>query len=252
MAIPDEHQDNGPNCSSTLPPLSISQLVARYPRERLLVHPLCWSDRQLTLLGCRIHSRGEGGLGAGAHENAEDRSEPPAPDGLARLLARRLNRRLSWGRLIDTILKLLWPLGGGISLKHNQTAHLYFNQRSRAEIQYCRISVSIPGPALKKVTFACFDIDKAVLLREFLFRPPKNRRGYMDLPGLYRLETLLKRHTPADRRKDPYLVALVIALAQQERRCTTAPPPPPPSFTVGLFLSPFLPPRIIQFHYLGS
>lgn len=59
----------------------------------------------------------------------------------------------------------------------------------------------------------------------------------MDLPGVHRLLALLKRHTPADLQKDPYLVALVIALAQQERRCAAQPLPPSSRFTVGLFLS---------------
>ena len=113
MSILDEPQDDShrpSSCSSMLPPLSIKRLLALHPRERLLVHPLCWTDRQLTLLDCRIHSH------SSTSENAEDGT--PKSDGLARLLARRLNRQLGWERLADTIQKLLRPLGGSMSIKH--------------------------------------------------------------------------------------------------------------------------------------
>jgi hypothetical protein len=58
----------------------------------------------------------------------------------------------------------------------------------------------------------------------------------MDLPGLYRLHTLLKLYTPPNPHKDPFLVALVIALAQNERRHAPQPESHPVSFTVGRLL----------------
>jgi hypothetical protein len=40
----------------------------------------------------------------------------------------------------------------------------------------------------------------------------------MNLPMLARCHKLEARHSPADEEKDPYLVALIIALAQKQRR----------------------------------
>ncbi|KAL8296330.1 hypothetical protein RB597_005756 [Gaeumannomyces tritici] len=38
--------------------LSISQLISSHPRERLYVHPLCWTARHLALLGCHFVNLG--------------------------------------------------------------------------------------------------------------------------------------------------------------------------------------------------
>ena len=121
MAVPDEYQgDDCHSCSSTPspppPPLSINQHVALHSRERLLVHPLRWTARQLTLLDCRLRSHGEGSRSVAAHENANVDAAFSRPDHLARLLSRRLNLQLSWEELIDTTRRLLQPLGGRISI----------------------------------------------------------------------------------------------------------------------------------------
>lgn len=46
---------NSTSPTPLLPSLSINQLAARHPRERLLVHPFLWTSRHVDLLGCRIH-----------------------------------------------------------------------------------------------------------------------------------------------------------------------------------------------------
>ncbi|KAK3367365.1 hypothetical protein B0T24DRAFT_389259 [Lasiosphaeria ovina] len=38
--------------------LSISQLIAAHPRERLFIHPLLWTRRHLCLLGCQFFDLG--------------------------------------------------------------------------------------------------------------------------------------------------------------------------------------------------
>ncbi len=97
------------------------------------------------------------------------------------------------------------------------------------------MSVSIRRPAPKTLTFICFNHDETELERRLLFRPVENHR-HMDIPGLYRLHTLLKLHKPTDPEKDPFLVALVIALAQKKRRHAPQPEPPSSSFAVGRLL----------------
>lgn len=39
--------------------LSIRGRMALYPRERLFVHPFLWSERQLSLLGCKFVDTGD-------------------------------------------------------------------------------------------------------------------------------------------------------------------------------------------------
>lgn len=273
MAISDEgegdtHQGDGlPSCASITPPLSVNRLVVLHARERLLVHPLCWTDRQLALLECRIHRRGEGPRGDGVCERTTETAGPaesaepvsPKSDRLVRFLARRLKYQLTWSELADTLQKLLRPLGGPMSIEQgyvairfaasspsqvalvltqrgwvSRPARLYFDRSPRATIEYCRMSVRIPGPASEVITFACIDLDEIMLERRLLFRR-ENRLGMSDWPGVYRLRSLLKHHTPADPNQDPYLVALLIALAQRERRraAQQLPLPLPSTFTVG-------------------
>ncbi len=122
MDVPDNKHlgDDCDSLSSTFQ-LSINEIAARHPRERLLVHPLRWTDRQVTLLDCRIHSRcvsePEGARSTAAHENANpDAASSNPDDDLVRLLARRLNYQISWENWIDTARRLLRPLGRRISV----------------------------------------------------------------------------------------------------------------------------------------
>lgn len=120
MAISDEHESDdssapcAPNPPPPLllsPPLSINQLLALHPRERLQVHPLRWTDRQPTLLGCRIYSHFDGARSAAADKNAEPVSpKSDDSDRLADFLAKRLNEQLDPKRLGDTVIQLLAPL----------------------------------------------------------------------------------------------------------------------------------------------
>ncbi len=94
-------------------------------------------------------------------------------------------------------------------------------------------------PASDMFTLACLDFNETMLERELHFRPPGNLR-HTDWVGLRRSYTLVKLHTPEDPQKDPFLVALVIALAQNDRRHAAQPLPPDSSFTVCLFHHFFL------------
>ncbi|KAK4040272.1 hypothetical protein C8A01DRAFT_15816, partial [Parachaetomium inaequale] len=225
MAIPDTHQDDGgQSCSNEPPPLSINRLAALHPRERLLVHPFLWTDRQLALLGCRIHPRDEAGGAGGAEGHPAPRKR--AGCGLVPLLTRRLEFRLEEWELEDTVWKLIKSVSKNTSKKKQVLVGFHFAQRSRLTIPYCRMAV-------KNVTFACFDMYKAWEQRHLYFRPPKNTLHHMNLPGRRRYRLLEKRYTPTHAEKDPLLVALVIALAQRKRRRAPQgqppPPPPPPS-----------------------
>ena len=68
--------------------------------------------------------------------------------------------------------------------------------------------------------------------RDHLERPLNGRRKWAaNLPVVSRYRTLLKRHTPSDPLRDPYLVAVLIALAQRQRRRTRMSRQQPPRAT---------------------
>ncbi len=128
----------------------------------------------------------------------------------------------------------LTPLGW-----RSQAVSLYFDQRPSANIRFCRLSVSFPGPDPEIISLACIDYHDTVRERRQHFKPPPNRH-YTDWPGLWRAGLLSLHHTPKEPEKDPFLVALVIALAQKERRNAAQPLPSNSSFTVGPFPYVFL------------
>ena len=103
------------------PRLSINRLLALHPHERLLVHPLRWTNRQPALLGCRIYSHHDEAHSAAADENAGTASSKS--DRLASLLAKRLNGQLDPERLADTVKKLLAPLDASRILFQMEYVH---------------------------------------------------------------------------------------------------------------------------------
>lgn len=96
------HDDNDGQCGDASP-ISINRLAILHSREALLVHPLIWTYRQLTVFGCRIRFRGEGGV-----EGRDDRDDRKCVSPkLVALLDHRLNRPLRGNEFQHTIWKLL-------------------------------------------------------------------------------------------------------------------------------------------------
>lgn len=117
---------------------------------------------------------------------------------------------------------------------------LYLEQLSVASIPVSYLSVSMRPPASGSFTLAylgSIDISEA---RSQHLTPPLNG-DWTNWVGFRRAITLQKMYTPVDPQKDPYLVALVIALAQRDRRHAVQPLPPDSSFTVRLSLAPPFP-----------
>ncbi|KAH6628835.1 hypothetical protein F5144DRAFT_580283 [Chaetomium tenue] len=131
-------------------------------------------------------------------------------------------------------MQLLIPLNARkIVLQTNRPVSFHFNRRSHSCPRICWVSISMRCPP-EAFTLACLDFNETMLERELYFRPPANPR-HTDWEGFRRVYTLLKLHTPKDTQKDPFLVALVIALAQKARRHAIQPLPPNSSFPVVFF-----------------
>ncbi|KAK3900745.1 hypothetical protein C8A05DRAFT_35595 [Staphylotrichum tortipilum] len=242
------HVDNGAPRLSTpdaLPPLerlSINRLLALYPRERLLVHPLRWTGRQLDLLACRIHSRR---ADAPSDDHSADHDEArsvscssgPGPGSLPRRLARLLATRLEGGmsmdaaEFADTVALLLAPISPRPIWIHSKSLGLHLEQRSVASIPVLYASVSMRPPASGSITLAYLDSIDICRARSDHLTPPLNG-DRTNWAGFHRAIALGKMYKPVDPEQDPFLVALVIALAQRDRRRAAQPLPPDSSFAV--------------------
>ncbi len=88
-------------------------------------------------------------------------------------------------------------------------------------------------PVRETFTLAGVSLHETDMNRNFHFAPRPSRIG-VNWEGhrIASIQTIL--HTPKDPHRDPFLVALVIALAQRERRHAVQPLPPNSSFTVSL------------------
>jgi hypothetical protein len=125
MANPDEPNDGDhQSCSDAPPPLSIHRLVALHARERLLVHPFLWTDRQVALLGCRIHPCGEASspstseIAGESVPGAEKASQDGSPATQRPMYARHLSRRFgNFNDVIGAVCGLLTAVGHSVSDK---------------------------------------------------------------------------------------------------------------------------------------
>lgn len=103
----DDGDDGRTTRARMLPPptLSINRLITTHARERLVVHPLLWTDRHLALLQCRFHPHGD------VVAEQDGTLTPPSVPEDPRLDPRRLRRRLPFLDLEDVVYGLLTSVG---------------------------------------------------------------------------------------------------------------------------------------------
>lgn len=227
-SAPMEEAPPSEPAAAAAPSLSISQLVRLHRKERLLVHPIHWTDRHLELLGCSFDvsrapstappvlfgKQGSGHLryaiqdrnwnlffreGALCHLLArdgpfEDRFEPPpawpscppfvsATDGFG-----RRGVRFSFDRRRVQTLRCI-----------------VFTLRPQQESDAC-----------PPIIVAYFGLERIDELRGDLFELPDEIQRCKSTYSLSCLKR--KKITPKDRLRDPYIVTILIALAQENRR----------------------------------
>ncbi|GAB1316424.1 hypothetical protein MFIFM68171_06634 [Madurella fahalii] len=150
---------------------SISQLMSKYPHERLFVHPLMWTARHISLLGCEFF-----------HDGVITIAPLPSPQ----------------------------PEQPGIDVLPAPAT------RPLLLVVCRRTTMAHPPPVSQLVYVDPSDIARhrriklGPSLHGNIHRPP-------NVPGLSRFQKQLRRLTPHDPREDPYIAALLIALAQEQR-----------------------------------
>ncbi|KAF4509949.1 hypothetical protein G6O67_001881 [Ophiocordyceps sinensis] len=189
-------------------PLSLRQILRLNSRERLLVPPLRWTDRHLELLRCSF-----------------DEPCPAAP-------CTQADTREYSGRVFNNLVLSQWKMGAreghvpGIlteadcPLKRGPRLNFWFNSRCAVALlcsSFLARAKSGSGSPSPPVA-AYIDLQRPQYTRSEVLTPycGTNRRG-RDLTGdLY--TKMLKHITPKEPTRDPYIAAVLIALAQKQRR----------------------------------
>ncbi|KAM4060565.1 hypothetical protein HRG_014276 [Hirsutella rhossiliensis] len=187
-------------------PLSILQLTRRHCRERLLVPPIRWTDRHLELLRCSF----------GDPSFASSTVTPPVLPGKQGVRCmRRAFEQYRWELPSrDNGICCLLVLDG--HFRDRENLRFFFNRRHVQTLQ-CNVFFEAehdPG-ALPPIIAAYADHERIDDLRKDLLRPPIRVPWRASSSALFTLK--LRKITPKDCLHDPYIVALLIAVAQENR-----------------------------------
>ncbi|KAF4973831.1 hypothetical protein FZEAL_9210 [Fusarium zealandicum] len=190
-------------------PASIHDVIRQHPRERLLVQPLEWTSQHLRLLRCSFEE-----LDVSSNEdtqtNAADKEESGQKKPVDRW-ARTAERLATYEMKTAAVKKLLAEADGPLkflrpygffcfSTKHEFRLHgTTFTQRSSNN--------SAP-------VFAFMQRGMINTLREGVFSLPRPRRPNPPAEEIRRLR--LKQIVPSDPRRDPYIVGVLLGLAQSQ------------------------------------
>lgn len=204
--------------------LSIVQMARLHCRERLLVRPIYWTDRHLGLLGCSF----------GDAAPAPPLIEPGVDSKRGAHCIRHAMEYRKWRIQYreDVVPELLTKHGGPFEylsatpcLAVVATAdrvsranlHFYFKRR-RVQTLECVVflfkkeqQTDVRPPAIA----AYLDLDRIFTLRRDLFDVPMDHQRCKSARSLSRLR--LKKITLNTQLHDPYVVAVLIALAQENK-----------------------------------
>ncbi|KAJ0420961.1 hypothetical protein BJY00DRAFT_312629 [Aspergillus carlsbadensis] len=192
---------------------SIYSIIRRNPRIALYVDPIAWTSDHLQSLGCSFNRQR---LPKKGHRHTQD--DTPEESGrrttasLSPELAARLKYQLA---LLSTLSSKRYTIkdlleADNILPQGSEDLPFQFNHQIVAQLPTDGIFMS--SAALPTVAFITFDTIKS--LRESFIRPRKTT----SIPILNKTRSRLRLLEPRDRAEDPYLVGVLIALAQAQRR----------------------------------
>ncbi|KYK59835.1 hypothetical protein DCS_00969 [Drechmeria coniospora] len=193
------------------PVLSIRQLALTHCREKIFVTPLFWTNRQLELLRCSF-SDAAPAAGPPTSTSSNGTGDGTAPQ------HNNTRTQENW-RMADRAISILGLLADSNDpFIDRKDVRFYFNGRSRAILK-CVLLLPrgdsdrpVPGAA-PVVAFA--DHARLMALRSDVLSPNMLERRARNIAiSLFKLR--LKSITPKDPHHDPYIVALLIAVAQHQ------------------------------------
>ncbi|RFU33737.1 hypothetical protein B7463_g2595, partial [Scytalidium lignicola] len=193
-----------PQTPSNLAALSINQLARLYCRERLIVDPLEWTDRHLTLLQCSFENPTPG-----PSQISQD-STDATPDGntgagyVQRLFSRT---NYAWRNFLMSAILTIRPECPFVAVqrcvKKLPCVGFYLGDRNAArQRRVPPVAAFIDGSLIPE-------------LRSRRISTGGHRRWSEPTNALYQLKK--KKLTPSETLHDPYIVVLLIAIASERR-----------------------------------
>ncbi|KAF4435738.1 hypothetical protein F53441_13442 [Fusarium austroafricanum] len=197
-----------PNASIMPKVASVRDLMLQHPRERLMVQPLEWTKLHLELLKCSFVEVKPDELPKNSHDEAPESSEAK------KLFDRdaRAVERLAMTEMKNTAVKKLVADDGG-PLKLQRTFG-YFCFGAKHEIRLMGAVFAMRDTQNLGCYFAFVQKQMITIGRENVYTLPRPRRH--NPPAELVRELKLKQIQPADQWRDPYLLAVLIGLAQSQ------------------------------------
>ncbi|KAM5358383.1 hypothetical protein ACJZ2D_015336 [Fusarium nematophilum] len=190
-------------------PRSIDDIIRRHPRERLFVQPAEWRARHLELLHCSFEDDSEVSPGQETNEEAKDEADPQKKP-VDRWT--RTADRLATSEMKTAAIKKLLAEGDG-PLKFMRPFG-YFCFGSDHEFRIHGTVFSQRPSATQAPVFAFMQRGMIRIQREGLLPLPRPRRPNPPAEELRRLR--LKKLEPSDPWRDPYIVVVLLGLAQSQ------------------------------------
>ncbi|KAL5086054.1 hypothetical protein Trisim1_009682 [Trichoderma cf. simile WF8] len=195
--------------------LSIKQLLRLHPRDKLLVHPLEWTGRHLEVLQCSF----EDSLPPPpSQEHLDEVDGIPATKGFVYAM-RKMAANEIWLRR-DAAIRYIVGSDDCPLRPYGTSVGFHFDGRCVSSLP-CQLFTSRHGnkAALEKgkapIAFVCIDCERIKSLRYEQMLPYRGKRFSKQTNGIY--DRHVKRVTPPNRLHDPYIVALLLAVAYNQR-----------------------------------
>ncbi|KAL6884150.1 hypothetical protein HDV57DRAFT_493806 [Trichoderma longibrachiatum] len=212
--------------SRTSPPwetLPLTQLIQQRCRERVLVDPLEWTDVHLELLQCRFEEAPSTRLRKEHEDKVDKMLLPPKYPRAVEALS---TDEKAWGR--ESLIRTIISSNGSPLFRGGDPIAFQYNRTLVRELPGCqgfissRYSRDEAWRTAWKAPIALVTIDREALeLHRFeQMEPYRGRRWSQANRGVHLRH--VRRITPSNRLRDPYLVAILIAIAAQQREKTTS------------------------------
>ncbi|KAF4996159.1 hypothetical protein FGRMN_4651 [Fusarium graminum] len=199
-------------------PKSINDIIRQYPRERLLVQPLEWTQLHLELLKCSFQE-------VVVDELPEDQdNDASEAKGGKKSVDRdaRTAERLATSEMKNAAIKKLIAEDGGPLRLQRPFGYFCFGKKHEYRLHGAVFSIRSSG-SLSPV-FAFLQRGMIRIQREGVYGLPKPRRP--NPPAEMLREMRLKQIQPANQWHDPYIFAALVGLAQSQAEDKQSPEAP--------------------------
>ncbi|KAF4968785.1 hypothetical protein FSARC_3914 [Fusarium sarcochroum] len=189
-------------------PKNVNGICRQHPRERLFVQPLEWTQLHLELLNCSFQ---EETPETPSKEPEDDTSEVFDGKKSANRSARTAERLATSEMKNAAIKKLVTEDGGPLRF---QRPFGYFCFGIKHEYRLHGAVFSLRSSGSLSPVFAFLQRGMIKIQRESVFQLPKPRRP--NPPAELLREMRLKQLEPSDHWRDPYVLAVLVGLAQSQ------------------------------------